>query len=123
MEQILWLDDARNPADKLWHSYFPCDGDVVWVKTYNEFVEWVETNGLPIAVCFDHDIGADEPTGYDAAKWLVDYCGTNGKYLPLYSVQSANVVGKANIISLLETFKRLTGEVDELVRNTNLSKN
>ena len=113
-----------------WLVFSPITPDkVVWVKSYKEFTEWVGQNGLPDAVCFDHDLGMEvaldarakgmskrksralkqqEKTGFDCAKWLVEYCLDNNKLLPLYNIQSANPVGKENIDSLLKNFIKLT---------------
>ncbi len=85
----LWLDDVRTPPDNY----------IVWVKTYKEFVRFVETNGPPDMVSFDHDLGGKK-TGYDCAKWLVN----KGIKLKNFTVHSANPVGKENIIKLLEAF-------------------
>jgi hypothetical protein len=127
MKKLLWLDDVRNPfvmADWLlqWSPeyYYEKDNgthEVIWVKDYHEFVDWIQENGLPTEIGFDHDL-ADvvyskrgnidmikstwkEKTGMDAAKWLVDYCIEHKKGIPQFFVQSANPVGKKNIISLL----------------------
>lgn len=107
MKKLLWLDDIRNPLEGDWLTYSPISHDeVIWVKSYNEFVFWIKTNGLPDAICFDHDLGMDveEKTGHDCAKWLVNYCMDNNKKLPLYNIQSANPVGKDNIDGLLKNF-------------------
>jgi hypothetical protein len=46
-------------------------------------------------------------TGYDAAKWLVQYCHSNClPFFPEYNVHSANPVGKANIESYLSNAKK-----------------
>lgn len=125
MQVLLWLDDVRDPSEKLrgdgtWLVFSPIKQpyEVIWVKSYQEFVNWINQNGLPTAICFDHDLGFTneyyiendiespelEKTGMDCAKWLVDYCIDNNKKLPLYNIQSANPVGKANIDSLLKNF-------------------
>ena len=101
--------------------------DVHWVKSYKEFVAWIEKNGLPTGICFDHDLADEhhstdvlaldedgdystlyeafrEKTGFHAAKWLVDYCMDNNQPLPLYNIHSANPVGKENIDRLLKNF-------------------
>lgn len=127
METLLWLDDIRNPLENDWLTFSPIDQpyEVIWVKSYNEFVKWISRNGLPTAICFDHDLGLDnhitrvksgmskrkskllkplEKTGMDCAKWLVDYCIDNKQKLPLYNIQSANPVGKENIDGLLKNF-------------------
>lgn len=117
MKKLLWLDDERNPYQDRWAECFPIkDAEIHWVKSYKEFITWIMTNGLPDAVCFDHDL-ADisynpekgqsmfvyhEKTGYDCAKWLADYCMENNVMIPLYNIQSANPVGKANIDSYLK---------------------
>ena len=127
--KLLWLDDYRNPFDKEvdWMVFSPIgrDCEVVWVKSYYEFVKWIENNGLPDAICFDHDLGklkeielrnlgyskaearkakAEEKTGYDAAKWLVNYCMEKDCDIPKFNIQSSNPVGKENITSYLMSY-------------------
>jgi hypothetical protein len=107
MKTLLWLDDVRNPLEDYWLVFSPIEQPfiVIWVKKYHEFVSWILENGLPTAICFDHDLSDihinkstyKEKTGYDCAKWLVEYCIDNKKELPLYNIQSANQVGKENI--------------------------
>lgn len=105
MKTLLWIDDIRDPSENDWLIFSPIgrDVDVHWVKSYSEFTEWVMRNGLPNAICFDHDLG-EEKDGYDCAKWLVDYCIDNHKKLPDYAIQSANPVGKENIDKLLKNY-------------------
>jgi hypothetical protein len=101
------------------------------VRTYDEFVNWIGENGLPDIVSFDHDLadehiqyyfdngGKDNPpdpqkttfeekTGYDCAKWLVDYCVKTQQKLPEYLVHSANPVGGYNILTYLNNAKKHT---------------
>ena len=99
----------------------------MWVKSYEEFTRWIQYNGLPQKICFDHDLGENvaielvasgvekskareikklAKSGYDCAKWLVDYCLDNSLQLPNWSIQSANPVGKENINSLLTNAKK-----------------
>jgi len=49
-------------------------------------------------------------TGYDCAKWLVGYCIDKNLALPLWNIQSANPVGKENINSLLNNYKKYYNE-------------
>lgn len=141
MKTLLWLDDYRNPMEGQWLTFSPITTEnlnVVWVKNYNEFENWIYNNGLPDAICFDHDLSdfqafyngypekleqalkdaeevgrldkwketmAQEKTGMDCAKFVVDYCMEYKRKLPLYNIQSANPVGKENIDSLLKQFK------------------
>ncbi len=109
---LLWLDDVRNPFenDGEWLIFTPIKAnEVIWVKSYDEFVAWITENGLPDGIAFDHDLAdveeIEEKTGLDCAKWLVEYCIDNDALLPLFSSQSANPPGRENIIRLLTNFK------------------
>lgn len=129
---LLWLDDYRNPfkqPDWLVFSPIPQPFRTVWVKSYKEFVDYIQVFGIPDAICFDHDLAAEhytanthealadyyknkdrEMTGYDAAKWLCEYCESHNEKIPLYSSQSANPVGRENIKSYIENFKKFNSE-------------
>ena len=125
MKTLLWLDDVRDPFQNDWLNFSPIGKlvNVIWVTTYQEFIDWIMNNGLPDAVCFDHDLSdlqafkrsypemvedieCNEKTGYDCAKWLVEYCIDNNKSLPEYAIQSANPVARENINSLLTNFNK-----------------
>lgn len=131
---LLWLDDVRNPLEETWENYIyqhtpigymPLD--IVWVKSYNEFIEWISNHSLPAIISFDHDLGKDIETearnngmskrkarslkkglktGMDCAKWLIEYCLDNNKQLPKWHVHSYNPVGKENIQSILYNFQK-----------------
>lgn len=107
MKKLLWLDDFRDPSTLNWiRDYSPIENsEIHWVKNYDEFVNWIINNNLPDAICFDHDLG-EEKSGYDCAKWLVDYCLTHKIELPLFNVQSSNPVGKENIEGILNSYNR-----------------
>jgi len=110
MKKLLWLDDIRDPKTSDWlltyaPEYAYGDGEVIWVKNYDEFVSWIEKNGLPDGICFDHDLG-EEKSGYDCAKWLVEYCMDNNLPIPKFNIQSANPTGKININSLLKNYQK-----------------
>ena len=92
------------------------------VRSHGQFVKWIEKNGLPDLISFDHDLGMvqewkiidewfdidnnREYTGMDSAKWLVDYCIDNDLKLPDFIVHSANPSGYENINGLLKSFKK-----------------
>jgi hypothetical protein len=110
-EVLLWLDDERNPHEGNWLLEYaaPWHYDrtkpVVWVKNYKQFVDYITANGLPEKICFDHDLGVGE-TGYDCAKWLVDYCMDNSLPVPQHNSQSGNTGGRINILQLLYNFQK-----------------
>lgn len=113
MKKLLWLDDIRNPFVGVWLvGYAPefayGEGEIIWVKNYDEFTKWIEENGLPNMIAFDHDLG-ETMSGFDCAKWLVDYCIDNEVKLPKWTIQSANPVGSDNINGLLNNYRKHFG--------------
>lgn len=91
----LYLDDLH-----------PTPEGFLRVYTFDEFTEFITQNGLPDFISFDHDLGEGK-TGYDCAKWLVEFCLDNQLPLPEFVVHSQNPVGKENIESLLNNFKKI----------------
>ena len=89
----LYLDDLRPTPEGFDRVY-----------SYEEFVAYLERKGLPNFISFDHDLGEDL-SGYDCAKYLVEYCLVHQLPLPNYQVHSQNPVGKENIERLLENFR------------------
>ncbi len=97
MSWTLFLDDER----------FPHEGDHFdeIARSYEEAIAIVECKeDLPVYISFDHDLG-DGRTGYDFARWIVDYCldydiDPNFDYY----VHSQNPVGAGNIYGLLDNF-------------------
>jgi hypothetical protein len=107
----LFLDDNRIPTHVTWVD-IPKDQHYSVVRNYQEFVDIITLRGLPKFVCYDHDLNDipydsyTEKTGYDAAKWLVDYCMKKGVKHPPYVVHSMNPVGKRNIESYIESYNK-----------------
>lgn len=106
--------------------------DWVIVRNFHQFVNYIQKYGLPDYISFDHDLGIEhtkyyfnngghasppdplkadfkEKTGYDAAKWLVDFCVENEKSLPLWHVHSHNPVGSENIRTYLRNAEKHLG--------------
>lgn len=52
-----------------------------------------------------HDYGP-EKTGYECAKWLVDYCHDNATKFPEFTVHSMNPVGTERIKQYIENAKK-----------------
>lgn len=132
----LFLDDFRTPSQCGYMVYrvgmdrateYLLDWDVV--KSYDQFIAWINKNGLPDLISFDHDLmdvhygtsalqidamdySSLEKTGYHCAKFLIDYCISKRLPLPEYLVHSMNTVGTENIISVLESFKKSQKTLD-----------
>jgi hypothetical protein len=114
--KLLWLDDIRDPQDNIWWNWIAKEGinplkfEIFWIKDYHQFVDWINENGIPDVICFDHDLSDihcnkstyKEKTGFTCAQFLVDYCIENELKIPQYKIQSANPVGAQNIAGLLE---------------------
>lgn len=111
---LLWLDDIRDPMDERWENWIEQNfgirfQHIIWVDSYESFVNLIKERGLPDAVSFDHDLGdtsSDEKTGYDCCKYMVDYCIDNDKEFPMYRIQSDNAPGRENIDKYIQNFKR-----------------
>jgi len=110
---LLWLDDYRDPTTSDWLNFSPIgkDVDVVWVKSYDEFVDYImQPQPLPDGISFDHDLAdmkdTEEKTGYDCLKFLIDLCINLKIKLPVCSCHSSNPVGKERIESLINNYKK-----------------
>ena len=132
MSYKLFLDDFRIPTDCLCYmrnekgsenTVYLDKWDVC--KDYDAFVDAIKNKGLPELISFDHDLSGehyhmhqitdfcwktyydtkDRPmTGYDCAKFLIDYCLSHQAALPTYLVHSMNPIGTRNIQELLMSF-------------------
>jgi len=127
---ILWLDDQREPysyfkkvrpKSKTWirnnefyqnNIFNRYDVEFVWVKNIDEFINYIETNGLPKFISFDFDLkngrmntDGPVPNGGDCAQWLIKYCKDNGLQLPKCYSHTANKTQRPllnNILGLSE---------------------
>ena len=94
---MLYVDDIRNPK---------APGYTV-VRSYEEAILFIEFNGIPPHISFDHDLGeASTKTGYDLAKWIIafdmDYNQIREDFI--FNVHSANPVGAKNIVNCLDHY-------------------
>ena len=101
----LFLDDIRT-IDMVYEKSMESEFDIV--RTYLDFVEYVQKNGLPDFISFDNDLGLDEngevaPDGYAAAKWLVYESKLDLRNLK-FKVHSANPVASEQIRGLLTNY-------------------
>jgi len=117
--KYLFLDDERMPADVKWlliGGVGSRGADWQIVRSYDEAIKWVQDNGFPDVISFDHDLGlmhyandySDGKTGYDFAKWLVEYdMDTNSMPVKFsFTVHSKNPTGTINIESILDNYIR-----------------
>jgi hypothetical protein len=141
----IYLDDVRTPVETEW----------VVVRNYEEFTRLVAETGLENieVISLDHDLGDSamseyftnvspnyvldynnirEKTGYDCAKWLVEYYYENyyideellsrsskkklGIVFPLVFTHSANPIGSANIMGYINNFLMNEGQEQSCVR-------
>lgn len=107
------------------------DWDIV--RSYDEFVKYIMENGMPDLISYDHDLADEhyfpldtstrykqllsedkldefysttftEKTGYDCAKWLVEYCMDYKVTPSQFIVHSMNPTGGINIKSILVNY-------------------
>lgn len=126
----LFLDDVRMPH--VVGNYMNPVGlrslfrlkEWVIVRNYNEFIKHITENGMLYMVSFDHDLADEhysttafyenlgdyylqadrEMTGYDCAKWLIEYANENKLQLPFVMCHSMNPAGKENILNLFNGY-------------------
>jgi hypothetical protein len=124
MSYKLFLDDYRTPNDtyKYTHKKMYLETDWIIVRSYDEFIKYIKNNGVPKIISFDHDLGDEhyelhlngddinydnytEKTGYDCAKWLINYILDEEKSPPQYIyIHSMNPAGSDNIKKIFENF-------------------
>ena len=111
----LFLDDIRT-IEMVYDKSEINKYDIV--RTYDEFTEYIEKNGLPNFISFDNDLGLNDkgevaPDGLAAAKWLVYKSGLNLVNLK-FKVHSANPVASEQIKGLLNNYlKHLKAENEQ----------
>lgn len=88
------LDDPNTPKRHTPNGY-------IGAKSSADAIELVKNQGAPIFLDLDHDLG-DNDTALIFLKWLVE----NVDSPPEYTIHSENPVGKENIISFMESWKK-----------------
>ena len=137
MKKRIYLDDVRTPTNpnNEW-----VDGIEEWtvVRSYDEFVKTVTEIGLENieVISLDHDLGDSamrewhtnvyhnytldynnitEKTGYDCAKWLVGQW-LDGKPVVNVYTHSANAIGSANIMGIINNYRHVNRLPQNCVR-------
>lgn len=103
MTYRLYLDDIRIPKSDGW----------IIVRTFDEAVAVIKSKGIPKIISFDHDLGLDQPTGFDFVKWLVNYDLDYDLIDPdkfYWEIHSMNPVGGKNIHLYLKNYMEVKKE-------------
>ncbi len=94
----MFIDDERNPKRE--------NFDVV-VRSADEAIRWMEKNGCPNYISFDHDLG-DGKDAISIVHWMIEKdIDEKGNFIPKdfsFNVHSANPIGARNISSLLNKY-------------------
>ncbi|MFP6560782.1 cyclic-phosphate processing receiver domain-containing protein [Paraburkholderia sp. B3] len=97
MQYRLFIDDLRDPTSPDW----------VVARDSATAIKLLETQGCPVEISFDHDLGGDD-TAIAVVKRLIDLdLDAGGSYIPNdfhFTVHSANPVGRENILELLARY-------------------
>ncbi len=128
----LFLDDRREvdeawlfDSDTLLTNFSGIDNWII-VRSYDEFVRWIDMNGIPDNVSFDHDLCEDamvqfenalanngfidyvkytQKTGKHCAEYLVKSCKEKNIPIPNYYIHTANHLAAPIIRDILENGK------------------
>jgi hypothetical protein len=124
----IYLDDNRTPIDDDW----------IVVRNYDQFVETINEIGLENInlISLDHDLDESamrewkknvyhnyfldynnitEKTGYHCAKWLVQQWN-EGKPVVDVMTHSANAIGSANIMGIINNFLHINRLTQNCIR-------
>lgn len=109
----LFLDDVRT-IEMIYDKSMESEFDIV--RTYEEFVAYINKNGLPNYISFDNDLGLDKTgnvalDGLACAKWLVYESGLDLRNLE-FKVHSANPVASEQIKGLLTNYIKHLNETE-----------
>lgn len=99
----LFIDDERFPT-------YPVDKIA---RSSQEAIYWVEANGFPTFISFEHDLGMMNgipDTVMTFIDWMIKEWLENRLDIPAdfsYRVHSQNIVGARNITGKLESFLKM----------------
>jgi len=101
----LYLDDVRDPEDGTWK----------WTiaRSVYDALYLIESNGFPVSISFDHDLGENVATGYDFAKMIMNMVLDGEVDIPedfSYTVHSSNPPGAENIDGLMKNILKYVRE-------------
>jgi len=99
--------------------------DILFIRTFRAFMDWITSNPLPKRISFDYQLG-NPPfvqmhydqyelyslkelsdysllTGLEVVRWFIDYCEANNLKFPDYNCHSWNSFGKMRIFELIKS--------------------
>lgn len=93
----MYIDDIRIPKK---------DFDII-IRSSKESIEYMEINGCPNYISFDHDLGGED-TVMNVIKFMIERdLDMDEKFIPKnfeFNVHSANPVGRDNIQGYLDSY-------------------
>src|SRR5688572_4381266 len=89
----IYLDDERNPT--------PTWGNEWVIVRRVKDVQTLLLAGLVDQLSLDHDLGENEPTGYDLCKWMAEH---NIWPQVACTIHSANPVGMQNMKATIDRY-------------------
>lgn len=97
----LFIDDERDPPRD--------NNDWIIARSMQQTIDAIIKNNNVVYsyISFDHDLGDNEPTGYDIAKWIVEMDMDGMIFIPQdfsFYVHSQNVCGAKNIKCYLNNY-------------------
>lgn len=98
----VWLDDVRPMPESFTHH----------VKTAAEAIELLETNQVTL-ISLDHDLGDNQRTGYDVAKFIERAASKGVLKRLVVAVHTANPVGRLNMCAAIEKAKKFWDQLEE----------
>jgi hypothetical protein len=112
MTYNIFIDDERDPSDVTWANslavqYMYTVHDWMIARNWNEVQDIILTFGMPATISFDHDLGENEPTGYEIAQKICEMVMDGIEELPenfSFMVHSKNPVGAENIYEYMNNF-------------------
>jgi CheY-like chemotaxis protein len=104
LEEVMkvFLDDIRNPQGDGWTI----------CRTGEEAIKFLDTGKVKF-ISFDHDLGEFVMTGHEVAKYILDAVAHRKIPMPAYAAHSANPVGRANIIAVMEHADRIWKKIQD----------
>ncbi|MBB5413952.1 hypothetical protein HDG34_007935 [Paraburkholderia sp. HC6.4b] len=93
----MFIDDIRDPIDADWRI----------ARTSAEAIAMLEDLGCPSEISFDHDLGGDDTAMFVVRRLIDRDLDAGGTFIPatfIYSIHSANPVGRENIQGLLSQY-------------------